>query len=97
MIVYRNLKEEQIRKPFHSGAITLAQYYLFSIIPQDKGIIRLGNPVTLRASEPEPDIAIVRPLVDCGSLPVGFGPSNWAIAHLKVVDPHRTILTTANG
>jgi len=47
--------------PIHSGTITLAQYYLFSAIPQDKGIIRLGNPVTLSASEPEPDIAIVRP------------------------------------
>ena len=47
--------------PLHSGKIGSAGRYLQTILPMTQAWLRFGNPVTLSNSEPEPDIAIVRP------------------------------------
>ena len=47
--------------PLHSGDIGSADRYLRKLIAEDQAWFRLGNPVTLKHSEPEPDIAIVKP------------------------------------
>lgn len=48
--------------PLHSDSIDELQYYLIDLIPRHISKVRIGHPVTLfDGSEPEPDIAIVRP------------------------------------
>ncbi|MDJ0701986.1 MAG: Uma2 family endonuclease [Leptolyngbyaceae cyanobacterium MO_188.B28] len=47
--------------PLHSGDIGSADRYLRKLIAENQAWFRLGNPVTLERSEPEPDIAIVKP------------------------------------
>ena len=48
--------------PLHADRIDDLQYYLIDLIPRNQAKIRIGHPVTLPdGSEPEPDIALVRP------------------------------------
>ncbi|NET37345.1 MAG: Uma2 family endonuclease [Cyanothece sp. SIO1E1] len=47
--------------PMHSSDIGSVDRYLRMLIPPDVAWFRLGNPLTLKYSEPEPDIAIVKP------------------------------------
>ena len=55
------LSEMSPEGPLHSGKIGSVGRYLQTIIPISQAWLRFGNPVTLSNSEPEPDIAIVRP------------------------------------
>ncbi|NET37459.1 MAG: Uma2 family endonuclease [Cyanothece sp. SIO1E1] len=47
--------------PLHSSDICDVDDYLRTLVPRELGRFRLGNPLTLKYSEPEPDIAIVKP------------------------------------
>ena len=47
--------------PLHSGKIDAVDRYLRKLLDEDKAWVRVGHPVTLATSEPEPDIAIVKP------------------------------------
>ena len=58
------LSEMSPEGPLHSGKIGSVGRYLQTIIPITQAWLRFGNPVTLSNSEPEPDIAIVRPNSD---------------------------------
>ena len=47
--------------PLHYGKIDAVDRYLRKLLDEDTAWVRVGHPVTLATSEPEPDIAIVKP------------------------------------
>ena len=47
------------QNPFHAGTTQRSDRYLQNLL-RDRAFIRIRLPITLSASEPEPDIAVVR-------------------------------------